>query len=76
MRTETIVNILINGQHYKLDDDEMTGAQIKALAEIPYENQLYLEASGPGDDDPVGNDEVIELKNGDRFYDMPPGNFG
>ena len=74
--TKVKINIQINHQHFKVDLDEMTGAQLKALGGIPPDNLLFREVHGPGDDEQINNDTVVKLLNGDRFYDMPPGNFG
>jgi hypothetical protein len=77
MDTKTItINIVIDDNHYKVHTEEMTGAQLKALAGIPEANLLFLEVHGPGDDELIQNDTVVHLHDGDHFYDMPPGNFG
>jgi hypothetical protein len=76
MNTKTKANIVINQQHYQVDTEEMTGAQLKALAGIPEGNLLFREVHGPGDDELIQNDTLVHLHNGDHFYDMPPGNFG
>ena len=69
-------NIFINDHKYVVDQDEMTGAQLKALAGIALANQLFLESHGHDDDLPVRDDEEIELKSGMKFYDVPVGNLG
>lgn len=77
METKTdIVNILIDGKHYKVQTLDMTGAALKNLAGIPPSNLLFREVHGPGDDEQVQNDTVVHLHDGDQFYDMPPGTFG
>jgi hypothetical protein len=77
METKTeIVNIVIDGKHYKVHTHEMTGSALKTLAGIPPENLLFREVHGPGDDEQVQNDTVVHLHDGDHFYDMPPGTFG
>jgi len=77
MDTKTVVvNIVIDGKHYKVHTHEMTGAALKALAGIPDGNLLFREVHGPGDDEQVQNGTVVELHNGDHFYEMPPGTFG
>jgi hypothetical protein len=75
-RTEVKINIQINHQHFRVEVEKMTGAELKALAGIPAGNLLFREVNGPGDDEQIQNDTVVELHNGDNFYDMPPGNFG
>lgn len=69
-------NIFINDQKYVVDEPEMTGAQLKALAGIAPANQLFLESRGHDDDVPVRDDEGIEPKSGMKFYDLPIGNLG
>jgi hypothetical protein len=70
------INIFINDVHHQVDGPIMTGAELCALGGIPDANQLFLEVPGPGDDDPIGRDQVVELKSGMRFYDVPTGNLG
>ncbi len=74
--TKVKINIQINHQPFQVEVEEMTGAQLKALAGIPAGNLLFREVNGPGDDEQIQNDTVVELHNGDHLYDMPPGNFG
>lgn len=76
MTTNTITNILINNHHYKLDIEQLTGSQLKSLDGISPSNTLYREARGQGDDEPIDDNTPIQLHDGDRFYDMPQGNFG
>lgn len=78
MKMKTKVSIHINGVHYKLDTDELTGAALKQLAGIPAANLLFREVHGPGadDDEQIPDDSLIHFKDGDHFYDMPQGNFG
>ena len=74
--TKIRINIQINQQHFQVDVEEMTGAELKALGGIPDGNLLFREVHGPGDDEQIQNDTAVQLHNGDHFYDMPPGNFG
>jgi hypothetical protein len=53
----------------------LTGAQILAVAGLPPAGQLFREVPGPGDDEPVGPDQVVELCDGEKFYAVPVGNF-
>jgi Prokaryotic E2 family E/Multiubiquitin len=75
-KTSTRVVIFINDQRHEAPRPVMTGAEIKALGDIPPENRLFREVPGPRDDVPVADDEVVELRNGDRFYDLPRGVHG
>jgi Multiubiquitin len=74
--TKIKVNITIDGTHYKLDRDEISGAELKQLAGIAELNLLFREVRGPGDDEQIADETVVHLKSGDKFYDMPQGNFG
>ena len=69
-------NIFINDRKYVVDEDEMTGAQLKALAGIAPTNQLFRESHGNDYYLPVRDDEEVELKSGMKFYDVPVGNLG
>lgn len=74
--TKRFTNILINNKHYKVEGTSATGAALKELANIAPQNLLFREAHGPGDDEQIADDKPVQLRNGDRFYDMPQGNFG
>lgn len=69
-------NILINQHHFTVDDEDILGRDLKALAEIAGANLLFRELRGPGDDEQIQDDTLVHLHDGDHFYDMPPGNFG
>jgi hypothetical protein len=70
------VKIFINEVPYRVAKGAMTGAELKTLAAIPAENQLFEDAPGHHDDPQVFDDVPFELKNGMEFYDVPVGNFG
>jgi hypothetical protein len=76
METKADIHIIIDHREYTVHVTEMTGAQLKALAGIPHANLLFLEVRGPGEDEPIPNDKLVHLRDGEHFYDMPPGNFG
>jgi hypothetical protein len=75
-KTHVTINIRINDDHYKVHEQEMTGAALKELAGIPLANLLFREVHGPGDDEQISDSTAVHLHDSDRFYDMPPGNFG
>jgi hypothetical protein len=76
METKVDIHIMIDHREYNVHQTEMTGAQLKALAGIPGTNLLFLEVHGPGEDEAIANDTAVHLRDGEHFYDMPPGNFG
>lgn len=75
-KVRTHVVIFINDTRYEAPKPSMTGAEIKALGGIPAENRLFEEVPGPRDDIPIADSDVVELKNGTRFYDLPRGVHG
>lgn len=76
METKVDIHITIDRKEYTVHENEMTGAQLKALAGIPETNLLFLEVHGPGEDEPIANDKLVHLRDGEHFFDMPQGNFG
>ena len=70
------ISIIINEHHYFAPKSPMTGAELKALANIPAENRLFRDEKGSGPDTPIGDDMSVELHAGDKFYDLPAGVVG
>jgi hypothetical protein len=66
--------IFVNNKRFKTTQTEMTGDQIKALAAVPLNYELFrLE----GDKSiPVGPTEEVKIKDGEHFRAIPPGTFG
>jgi hypothetical protein len=75
-KPKTHITIHINDKPYHVDRSEMTGAEIKALGNIPVQNRLFREVPGQGDDIAIGNGDTVELKSGQKFYDLPVGVHG
>lgn len=69
------ITIIINDKPHHFEGTTVSVAEIKHVAGIPPANLLFLEVPGPGDDLPI-TDEMITIKSGQHYYDMPPGNFG
>ncbi len=60
----------VDGTEYTVDHEDITGAEIMALAGIPPEAGL-VQILEDGTQKPVLADEVIELKPGRRFKKRP-----
>jgi hypothetical protein len=75
-KTHKRIVIFINDDRLEAPDDEMTGSELLALAGLPSANAVFLEVPGPGEDRAIGHDEVVALKSGMKFYDVPVGTFG
>lgn len=70
------IKIFIDDVNYTAPKEAMTGAELKELAGISPQNQLFEDAPGHHDDPQVFDDVPFELKSGLKFYDVPVGNLG
>lgn len=68
------VHIFINKRKYELDGSVQTGAGLKQLAGIALQDVLFRQV--PGEDEVIGNDTKVTLKNGDHFHSQPPADYG
>lgn len=68
------IHIFINKKKFDLDQPVQTGATLKHLAGIPLSDVLFIQR--PGDDEVIGNDSKITLKNGDQLHSQPPADYG
>lgn len=64
------VEIQIDNKFYKSTKNPMTGAELKSLAGIAANYDLWKKVPGK-DDHRVKNDESVVLKKGDQFYSAP-----
>jgi hypothetical protein len=64
--------IQIDRVHFTVTQAQMTGAQIRQLATTPIQDDRDLFQVVPGGPDrKVGNADVVEMKNGLRFFTAP-----
>lgn len=68
--------IFIDAVRYLVEKTSMTGAEIKALAHIDAQYQLYEEERGDRPDKPIRNDESVPIRNDLHFYAIPPATMG
>jgi hypothetical protein len=68
------VKIFVNNQAFETANADLTGAQIKALAAIPGDYELFR-VEGQNSI-PVGNDEHLHLHENEHFRAIPSGTFG
>lgn len=71
---QTVV-IHVNGKVYKVAMP-ITGAELRALGEVPDGNQLFLEEHGDRPDTLIDTTASYTLKNGSQLYDLPRGTVG
>ena len=70
------IRIFVNDKPYFAPKPAMTGVDIKDLGGIPRDYQLFKEVPGRADDLLVRDDETVNLKSGDKFHGIVPGNLG
>lgn len=72
--------IIVNNKAVHATGESLTGAEIKKLAGVPAEYELFLvhEPGGGGQqpDRQVSDTESLQLHNGMKFRAIPPGNQG
>ena len=72
----THFEIFIDGQHFRVQQTTMSGAQLKALASKDASYQLFEEIAGNQPDRAISDTEAIVIRNGLHFYTVPPATFG
>lgn len=68
--------IHIDAKEFKVDQQYMTGAQLKALVAKDASYQLFQELPGNEPDRLVSDTDSIKMSNGLHFYTVPPATFG
>ena len=68
--------IFIDAVEYHVDKTSMTGAELKALAHIDANYQVYLEEQGDRPDKPITDTEAVSIREDMHFYAIPPATMG
>jgi hypothetical protein len=67
-------NIFVNNKQFQTDAHELSGAQIKQLAGVPGDYELF---EVRGDQTvPVGNEQIVHIHDNLHFRAIPAGTFG
>jgi len=67
-------NIFVNNKEFQTEAHELTGSQIKQLAGIPADYELF---EVRGDQTvPVGNEQTVHIHDNLHFRAIPAGTFG
>lgn len=74
MHSAKPIRVFINKTKYELESPITTGAALKALASLAAADVLFLQR--PGEDEVIGNEQTITLKNGDHLHSQPPADYG
>ena len=69
----------VDNKKYETEETSLTGAQIKASADIDPSYALFLELKGDDPDEQIADDQYVSMekdKGPKRFYAVPPATFG
>jgi hypothetical protein len=68
--------IFIDAVQYHVDKTSLTGAELKAIANIDAKYQLYLEEQGDRPDKAITDTEAVSVREDMHFYAIPPATMG
>ena len=68
------ITIFVNNQPLRTNAHELTGLEIKALAHLPTDYELFVVKGEQSV--PVANGEKVHLHEGEHFRAIPAGTFG
>ena len=71
-RPSSVRITVIVQNRYTFDARRVTGRQIRETAGVPADFALYRRAQSGNE--PIAEDEQVELHNGDHFFARPPSN--
>lgn len=66
--------VFVNDKLFKTSSSSLTGDQIKSLAGVAGNYELFLVHGNTSE--PIGPSQSVEMKNGEHFRAIPPGTFG
>lgn len=70
-------HFFVDAKRYETAQAALTGAQIKAIAGVAANYQLFLEEQGDHPDKAIADGEAVHLTEGVRhFFAVPPATFG
>jgi hypothetical protein len=67
MNVLTLVGVTIEGNHYSLEPREYTGAELRALADLPNRDKLVREEAD-GSETAIPPGKKVLPEEGDNFY--------
>ena len=69
--------LFVDGKPYETDETALTGAQIKAVASVPSQYQLFREEEGDQPDRQISDGEAVDMRGEPKhFFAVPPAVFG
>lgn len=71
------IEFFVDAKPYTTERKTMTGAEIKAQANVQADYQLFLEEEGDHPDKPISDEEAVTLSGKVKhFFAVPPATFG
>ena len=70
------VTIFVNNQPFTTTAQDLTGAQVKALAGVPRDYELFEVLRDDNNTVPVGDGREVRIREDLRFHALPSGTFG
>lgn len=70
---EKRITIKIDKETFRVDVEQMTGAELRQLPDPPIgtDRDLFLIKPGPAEDERIADDQTVALKNGMHFFTAP-----
>ena len=56
-----VLSITVNDKKYEWHEEYITGAEIRKLGNIPFEDEIFLAIKKPWEDEPIADDKQINL---------------
>lgn len=70
-------HFFVDNKKYETDRTSLKGLEIKTMAQVPANYQLFLEEKGNDPDRVISDGEDVNLQNPPKhFYAVPPATFG
>ncbi len=66
----------VDGKEYSTDKSSLTGLEIKTIASVPGNYQLFLEEEGDKSDRAISDGEAVSVLRKEHFFAVPPATFG
>ena len=74
---QQVEHFFVDGKQYETDQPSLSGLQIKTIASVPPNYQLFLEEKGNAPDTPIADSTAVDvLPPPKHFYAVPPATFG
>jgi hypothetical protein len=70
-------HFFVDAKKFETDRTELTGLEIKTIANVPANYQLFLEVGGDDPDRAISDAETLDMRDKPKhFYAVPPATFG